>query len=62
MQQQQQAGRQLQHQTTGTESTALKTKAKQVGKSRKPRLGLLTIGLVVVLSLVYWLMRKWCFI
>ncbi|MBO9675414.1 MAG: hypothetical protein J7577_18340 [Sphingobacteriaceae bacterium] len=59
--QQRQSGHQLQHQTTRTESTALRTKAQHTDKIRKSRWGMLAIGLVVVLGLVYWLRRKWLF-
>jgi len=56
--QQQQTGLQIQQQQHHLESTALKKKVQYIDKSRKPRLAMLYIGLVAVLGLACWLMRK----
>lgn len=56
--QQQQTGHQLQHQKRKLENTQVKKKVQHIDKSRKPRWALMYIGLVVVLGLAYWLMRK----
>ncbi|NMN37570.1 hypothetical protein [Pedobacter sp. SG918] len=58
LQHQKQAGHQLQHQKHSLESTQLKKKVQHINKSRKPRLAMLYIGLVAVLGLACWLMRK----
>ncbi|NII83715.1 hypothetical protein [Pedobacter sp. SG908] len=58
LQRQKQAGHQLQHQKHSLESTQLKKKMQHIDKSRKPRLAMLYIGLVAVLGLACWLMRK----
>ena len=59
--QQQQTGHRLQHQKRSLESTQLKTKAQHIAKSRKPRLAVIWTGLILVLGLAYWLIRKWRF-
>ncbi len=59
--QQQQTGHQFQKQKHDLESTQLKTKVQHIAKNRKPRLTMMWIGLVVVLGLAYWLLRKWRF-
>jgi hypothetical protein len=56
--QQQQMGHQLQHRKGSLESTQVKKKVQHSDKSRKPRLAMMYIGLVVVLGLACWLMRK----
>jgi len=58
MQQQLQMGRQLQQQKHSQESTQVKKKVQQIDKSRKPPWAAMCIGLVVVLGLACWLMRK----
>jgi hypothetical protein len=59
---QQQTGNRFQQQKHNLESTLLKTKVQRIDKSRKPRLAVMCIGLVVALGLAYRLMRKWRFV
>ncbi|MFC1226557.1 hypothetical protein ACFE6N_22320 [Pedobacter sp. BG31] len=59
LQGQQQKGRQLQVRNVNSGSTNLKTKLQQFDKSWKPPPGLLGVGALLLLGLVYWIWRKW---
>lgn len=61
LQQQQQMGSQVQQQKRKQESTTLKTKLQYVNKSTKPHFTWVYIGMVIVLGLACWLMRKQLF-